>query len=78
MMSDDEKPARGRTRILTDSDRKKQDRSLANYNKTRIKIVHQHNRWMELKEAFRVQTHAEVLTSVPLRMYIVVRKLGYA
>ena len=33
---------------------------LANYNKTRIKIRHQHDRWMELKEALRVQTHAEM------------------
>jgi hypothetical protein len=37
---------------------------LANYNKTRINIGHQHVYWMELKEALRVQTHAEV----PLRM----------
>jgi hypothetical protein len=33
-------------------------------NKTRINIGHQHDRWMELKEALRVQTHAEL----PLRM----------
>jgi len=31
-----------------------------NYNKTRINIGHQHDSWMELKEALRVQTHAEV------------------
>jgi len=33
---------------------------LANYNKTRINIDHQHDCWMELKEVLRVQTHAEV------------------
>ena len=33
---------------------------LANYNKTRINICHQHNRWMGLKEALKVQTYAEV------------------
>jgi hypothetical protein len=35
---------------------------LAYYNKTRINIDedHQHDRRMELKEALRVQTHAEV------------------
>ena len=26
----------------------------------RINIDHQHDRWMELKKALRVQTHAEV------------------
>jgi len=41
---------------------------MANYNKTRINIGYQHDRWMALKEALRVQTHAEVKTSVPLRM----------
>ena len=30
------------------------------YNKTRINIGHQHDRWVELKEAFRVQIQAEV------------------
>ena len=59
-MSADGKPARGRTRILTDSARKRNRKEiLENYNKTRINIG-QHDRWMELKEALRVQTHAEV------------------
>jgi len=31
-----------------------------NYNKARINIGHQHDRWMELKLALRVQFHAEV------------------
>jgi hypothetical protein len=38
---------------------------LANYNKTRINIGHQHDRWVEFKEALGVQTHA----NVPLRIY---------
>ena len=53
------------TRILTDSARKRFGKGvLANYNKTKINIGHQHDRWMELNEALRVQAHAEV----PLRM----------
>jgi len=51
----------GRTRILTDSARKRKRKEvLANYSKTRINIGHQHDRWMELKESLGVQTHAEV------------------
>ena len=52
-MSADGKPARGRTRILTDSTRKRNRKeALAKYNYTRINIYicHQHDRWMELKE----------------------------
>ena len=58
-MSADGTPARGRTRILTDSARKR-NRKKVLANKTRIIIGHQHDGWMELKEALRVQTHAEV------------------
>jgi hypothetical protein len=59
-MSADGKHACGRTRILTDYSRKRNRTDvLGNYNKTRINIGHQHDRWMELKEALRVQT-AEV------------------
>ena len=58
-MSADEKPARGRTRILADSARKRNSKDvLANYNKTRIKIGHQNDSWLELNEEMRVQTHA--------------------
>jgi uncharacterized protein (DUF342 family) len=54
-----EKPACGHTR--TDSAKKRNRKEvLANYNKTKINIDHQHDRWKELKEALRVQTHAEV------------------
>ena len=60
---------RSRTRILTDSARLRiRKEVLANNNKTRITIGHLHESWMEMKEALRVQTHAEVSTSVPLRM----------
>jgi hypothetical protein len=55
------KPARGRTRILTNSARKRnREEVLANYNKTRINIGHQHGRWVGLEEALRVQSLAEV------------------
>jgi hypothetical protein len=56
-MSAGGRPASSHTRILTDSARKE---ALVNYNKTRINIGHQHNLWMVLEEALRVQTHAEV------------------
>jgi len=60
-MSADGKSAHGCMRILTDSARKwNRKEVLANYNKTRINIGHQDDCWMELKEALRVQTHAEV------------------
>jgi hypothetical protein len=46
-MSADGKSARGHTRILTDSDRKRNRKEvLANYNKTRINTGHHHDRWM--------------------------------
>jgi len=55
-MAADGKPARGRTSILTDSARNRNRKGvLANYNKTRMNIGHQYDRWMELKEAVRVQ-----------------------
>ena len=55
------KPAHGHKRILTDSASKRNGKEVfANYNKTRTKLGHHHDHWMELKEAFRVQTHAEV------------------
>jgi hypothetical protein len=60
-MSADGKPAHGRTRIVSDSARKRNRKEvLVNYNKTRINIGPQHIHWMELKEALRVQTHTEV------------------
>jgi hypothetical protein len=47
--------------VLADSARKrKRKQVLANYDKTIINIGHRHDRWIELKRALRVQTHAEV------------------
>jgi hypothetical protein len=60
-MSADGNPARGRTRIVIDSARKRNKKEvLANYDKTRINIGHRHDRWMELKEALRFRTHADL------------------
>jgi len=57
----DGKPAHGRTRFVTDSTIKRNRKEvLANYSKTRIDIAHQHDSWVELKEALRVPTHPEV------------------
>jgi hypothetical protein len=57
-MTADGKPARSRTRGLTESARKRNRKEvLANYNTTIINIHHQHNRWMKFKLALRVQTH---------------------
>ena len=67
----------GRTRILTDSARKRIWKEvLANYNKTRINIGHLHDHWMELKEALRVQNHAEGVNISAITH--VARKLGHA
>ena len=61
MKNENEKPVSGRKRFLTDSDRKRNRKEvLARYNKTKINIGHQHGRWIKLREALRVQTHAEV------------------
>ena len=57
----DGKPARGPTRIFIDSARKRYRKEvLANCNKTRINTGHQYDRWVELKEAMKVQTQAQV------------------
>ena len=63
------KSARDRTKILTDSARNRSRKEdLANYNQTRINLCHQHDCWVELKEALTFQTHAEVANKLPLRM----------
>lgn len=60
-MSDAKKSNRGRKPTLTDSTRKRnRKQTLANYQKTRINVGHQHDRWIELKTDLRVDTHAEV------------------
>jgi hypothetical protein len=48
----------GHTRISTHSATNKNMKVLANYDKTRINMGHQHDR-MELKEALRVLTHLD-------------------
>lgn len=59
-MSNHGKPAYRRTIILTDSARQRNRKDvLANYNKTKINIAHQHDHWMGFKEELRVQNHAE-------------------
>ena len=60
-MSADEKRVRGRKKFLTDSERiRNRKEVLARYNKTKINIGNQHGRWIKLREALRVHTHAEV------------------
>ena len=57
----DGKQAHRRTRILTDSARKRNGKEvLANYNKTRINIGHQYYCWMELRKALIVQAHDDM------------------
>jgi len=61
IMSAGGKPARGHTIISSDYARKRNRKEvLANNDKTRINIGHHHDRWMELKKAMIVQTHAKV------------------
>jgi hypothetical protein len=61
--------------MLSDSARKRNGKEdFANYYKTRINIGHQLDHWIELKEVLRVQSHAEVQTSV---MHVV-QKLRHA
>ena len=51
---------------LTYSARKRNRKEvLANYNKTKNNIGHQHDRWLEFQDVLIVQTHAKV----PLRTY---------
>ena len=52
-------PGHGRMRILTDSI-EKENGKFWRIIIQKINIGHLHDRWMELKEALRVQTHAEV------------------
>jgi hypothetical protein len=53
---------RGRKRTLTDSERKRNRSAVSSkWNKCRIYVRDQLDRWNELKEVLRVQTHAEVI-----------------
>ena len=60
-MSEDKVSTRGRQRTLTDSERKRNISAVpSKWNKCRIYVGDQLDRWNELKEVLRVQTHAEV------------------
>ena len=65
------KSNRGRKKTLTDSTRKlhKQDNS-AKYNKTRIGIGAEYDRWTALKGVLRIKTHAEVAKILPIGRFI--------
>ncbi|CAG2228437.1 unnamed protein product [Mytilus edulis] len=60
-MSESSKSNRGRKRSLTDSARKR-NRSIvsAKWNKSRVYVGDQFQRWNDLKDELNVQTHAEV------------------
>jgi hypothetical protein len=52
---------RGRKRTLTDSERKRNSSAVSSkWNKCRIYVGGQLDRWNDLKEMLRFQTHAEV------------------
>jgi hypothetical protein len=60
-MSEEKVLTRGRKRTLTDSERKRNRSAISSkWNKCRIYVGDQLERWNELKEVLRVQTHAEV------------------
>ena len=64
-MSDVEKSNRGRTKTLTDSTRKldKKEDS-AKYNKTRVCIGDEYDRWTELKDVIQPQLFIAVITQL--------------
>ena len=58
-MSEEKVSTRGRKRTLTDSERKRNRIAVSSkWNKGRIYVGDQLDRWNELKEVLRVQTHA--------------------
>ena len=60
-MSEEKLSTRGRKRTLTDSERKMNRSEVSfKWNKCRIYVGDQLNRWNELKEVLRIQAHAEV------------------
>ena len=55
------KSNRGRTKTLTDSTRKRHKKEdSAKYNKARVSIGDEYDRWTELKDVLQIKTHAEV------------------
>ena len=60
-MSEEKVSTRGRKASLTDSERKRNRSAISSkWNKCRIYVGDQLDRWNELKEVLSVQTHAEV------------------
>jgi hypothetical protein len=60
-MSEEKVSTRGSKRTLTDSERKKNRSEVSSkWNKCRIYVGYMLDRWNELKEVLRIQTHAEV------------------
>ena len=60
-MSEEKVSTRGRKRTLADSERKSNRSEVSSkWNKCRISVVDQLDRWNELKEVLRIHTHAEV------------------
>jgi hypothetical protein len=59
-MSEEKVSTRGKKRTLTDSERKMNSSEVSSkWNKCRIYVGDQLDRWNELKEVLRVQTRAE-------------------
>jgi hypothetical protein len=64
-MSEEKVSTRGRKRTLTDSERKRNISAISSkWNKCRIYVGDQLDRWNELKEALGVQAHAEVANTL--------------
>ena len=60
-MSEEKVSTHGRKGTLTDSERKRNRSAISSkWNKCRIYVGDQLERWNELKEVLSVQTHAEV------------------
>jgi hypothetical protein len=67
------KPCNGRVRILTDSARKRNRKeALANYNKTRINIGHQHNLWWKIKVITKLPNSEQIYVFACLFVCLVV------
>ena len=65
-MLDVQKLNRGRTKTLslTDFTRKRHKKEdFAKYNKTRVSIGDEYDRWTELKDVLQIKTHAEIIHS---------------
>ena len=64
-MSEEKVSTRGRKASLADSERKRNRSAISSkWNKCRIYVGDQLDRWNELKEALRVQAHAEVANTL--------------